>query len=59
MTDDNVGPSPDRLECTRKPSLIEQMTELGVEEFYITVDLADGTDDGSVRVLSIFPKPQK
>lgn len=59
MTGGNVGPSPDRPECTCKPSLIEQITELGVEEFYITVDLADGADDGSVRVLSIFPKPQK
>lgn len=59
MTDDNADSRPDELVGSSKPSLFEPMADLGVEEFYITVDLTDGADDGSVRVLSIFPKPQK
>ncbi|WP_296177295.1 hypothetical protein [uncultured Brevundimonas sp.] len=59
MMDDNADPCPDEMVGSSKPSLFEPMTDLGVEEFYITVDLTDGADDGSVRVLSISPKPQK
>lgn len=59
MTDDNGDPGPDGAACKCKLGLIEQMTVLGVDEFYIEVELDHGDEDGGVRVLSIYPKPKK
>ncbi len=59
MTDNNGDPRPDGAACKCKPGLNEQMTDLGVDEFYIEVELDHGAEDGGVRVLSIYPKPKK
>ena len=46
------------LEPAPKP-LIQQMEELGVEEFYIEVVPDADTGEDAVRVIAISPKPKK
>lgn len=46
------------MEPTSK-SLIQQMEELGVEEFYIEVVPDADTVEDAVRVIVISPKPKK
>lgn len=46
------------MEPTSK-SLIQQMEELGVEEFYIEVVPDADTGEDAVRVIAISPKPKK
>lgn len=59
MVEDRDGSRPEACMCTRELGLIEQMTELSVEEFYVELDLDTTSDDGSIRVVAITPKPKK
>lgn len=58
MMDDNDGaPRPGAVR-TSEPCLVDQMTELGADEFYVQLDLDTPSTDGSVRVIAITPKPK-
>lgn len=56
--DPSQGDAHAALEPTSK-SLIQQMEELGVEEFYIEVVPDADTVEDAVRVIVISPKPKK
>ncbi|MNS43731.1 hypothetical protein D3C72_761500 [compost metagenome] len=57
--DDDGAPRPDGAVCTCAPRLVEQIAELGADEFYVQLDLDSPSVDGSIRVVAITPKPKK
>lgn len=44
---------------SQSKTLIEQMEDLSVEEFYVEVALDASAGEDAVRVIAISPKPKK